>query len=80
MKNGNPSFMKTLNHDRMKNMEYTTEDLCRAYDRAVKRGPEAAARFREALNRASYRYLKLGESFESAIFELFADDPKGKTN
>ncbi len=61
-------------------MGYTTEDLCRAYDRAVQRGPAAVAAFKAALDRASYHYLKLGESIDEAIFELFADDPKGGTN
>lgn len=61
-------------------MNYTTKDLVEAYIRAESRGPDAAARFREALNRASYRHLKLGEPIESAFFELFADDPAGKDN
>lgn len=59
-------------------MGYTAADLALAYQRAVDRGPKAAARFKAALNAAAFRLLHLGESEEEAFFDILGDDPKGR--
>jgi len=60
-------------------MEYTTEDLAKAFLRAQDKGPAAVETFKARLNQAAQAY-KLGEPIEAAFFELFAEDPGGRGN
>lgn len=64
----------------MANAEYTVEDLIRAYNRAIRRGPDAEAAFKAELNRASFRILELREPVNVACFNLMADDSEGREN
>ena len=60
-------------------MEYTTDDLERAFLRAQDKGPAAVETFKARLNQA-FEAWKLGEPIEAAYFELFAEDPDGREN
>lgn len=60
-------------------MEYTTEDMAKAFLRAQDKGPAAVETFKARLN-AAFEAYKLGEPIEAAFFELFAEDPDGREN
>lgn len=60
-------------------MEYTTEDLERAFLRAQGKGPAAVETFKARLNQA-FEAWKLGEPIEAAFFELFAEGPPARGN